>query len=1482
MKKIILAVLAFMSISTMAQDFQWVKDFSENDPATFEIADIEVGSDGNVYVMINIDDDFDLTPGASEYVVHNYGKKDCIIASYSPEGELLSHYHIKSIGGTTIPYPDNLADEVGFDMVFSGSYLCVLGAFEDDFEFHTQDPSSVLSIGNYERKLFLAQMKIYGNGIIQDSIVTTPGVGGSSTPANFLSGKIFYHGPNDELFIAGTYTGTFEFASTYTLTTSDLHGDIFFGKVNAGDGSFVWGKAIKSASDNKETVANILVHPDYEYIYLAGTFDDDAVVDFNPSATVNNLTSAGLNDIYLSMYTSAGNYISSSYIGKIGSNGNDTIQGFDMDGSGNLYLACNIPANKTIDVDIKSATTNNIMTLSGANGLLIKYDYALNDLAVLNLGNDYECKLNQMYVDINNHICVMGYFNNEIDLNPLDDELLFNSTSGQDLFFGKYNTNLISYKLQQIVDISANEMLMGVNKFSNSMALYGKFTGAVDFDPGSGVYYATPSLNQNGRFLALYNHCILSNITINPISQNVCEDGVLNLTTSATGTNLTYQWYKNSLPISNGVNSAGTVLGANTNSLHISDITASAADLYYCQVLSTCNSAINTNSANITVDLKPVISSNPGNQTSCEGTNVSFSVAASNTTSYRWLLNNGSGTFAPITDNATYSGSQTATLTINNIQPSQSYFQYKCQVGGTCPPELFSYPATLVVNPNPNIQTQPSNTAICQGTSGSFSISTVGSGLNYQWQMSTDGTNFSNLSNNATYSGVTSSSLNIANAALALNQNQYRCVVSGTCGSNISSNAASLTVNAITTLNSHPTDQTVCENGNVILNVNAQGYNLQYQWQANSGSGWSYLSNGGQYSNVNNSSLNIGSVNTSNSGSQYRCVISSGCSANINSNSAALTVSQTPNVSIVSASGTDACQGQTLMLTLTGTQIGYTYQWTRNFSNLASATQNQLSITQGGAYSVITENSNGCSSESDLIYINYHAVPNVALTTVGYDAFCQGEYAELFVPAGMGNTYQWYQNTSPLLQNSNALIVTESGTYHVVVSNIYGCVSNSVDKTITVHQLPDVSLLPSSDIELCTGSTDTIFAVENPNYFYQWQRNHNDINGANTSQLVVQQSGAFQVDIYDNSTGCMNTSDATFVQMLPLPQAQIQSSNILTFCVNDSSLLNTTVIYNTYQWWNGSTQNQTYVSAPGTYALTVSDANGCQNTTQITITEVLVETPPICMVSVDTAYNKNLIVWQNPVGVQGIESYNIYKLVSSSFQLIGNVAYTDTTEFVDFNSEPNIHSDQYAIASVDDCGQIGAYSAYHQTMNLSIVDAVGSSLALIWTPYIDEGGLNNPTEYQIYRGVESLSYYASISGGLSDYNYNIPSFEAGERFIIVVQRPEGCSPMYHLSRASGGPYYQSTSNLEDEGIINTKVHYIEANGISVYPNPAKEFTMVNSVQKIESLKVFSASGQLVATFEPNTFEYQLETKTLESGVYLILINDNQRIHLIKE
>jgi len=40
MKKIILAVLAFMSISTMAQDFQWVKDFSENDPATFEIADI--------------------------------------------------------------------------------------------------------------------------------------------------------------------------------------------------------------------------------------------------------------------------------------------------------------------------------------------------------------------------------------------------------------------------------------------------------------------------------------------------------------------------------------------------------------------------------------------------------------------------------------------------------------------------------------------------------------------------------------------------------------------------------------------------------------------------------------------------------------------------------------------------------------------------------------------------------------------------------------------------------------------------------------------------------------------------------------------------------------------------------------------------------------------------------------------------------------------------------------------------------------------------------------------------------------------------------------------------------------------------------------------------------------------------------------------------------------------------------------------------
>ncbi len=109
--------------------------------------------------------------------------------------------------------------------------------------------------------------------------------------------------------------------------------------------------------------------------------------------------------------------------------------------------------------------------------------------------------------------------------------------------------------------------------------------------------------------------------------------------------------------------------------------------------------------------------------------------------------------------------------------------------------------ANLLVNQKPAIIVQPVNATACSGTAAKFIIDATGSGTNgigvtYRWQESTDaGVTYNNLTNAGAYTGVTTSTLNIT-TTFAMNNNRYRCVVSGICSPNTVSSGAVLSVSA--------------------------------------------------------------------------------------------------------------------------------------------------------------------------------------------------------------------------------------------------------------------------------------------------------------------------------------------------------------------------------------------------------------------------------------------------------------------------------------------------------------------------------------------------------------------------------------------------------------------------------------------------------------------------------------------------------------
>ena len=125
---------------------------------------------------------------------------------------------------------------------------------------------------------------------------------------------------------------------------------------------------------------------------------------------------------------------------------------------------------------------------------------------------------------------------------------------------------------------------------------------------------------------------------------------------------------------------------------------------FRCLVSGNCSPPLVTsNPATLTVSPVAIITSQPANAFSCQGSTVNFSVTASGTgLTYKWYEKVGAGPFNPITDGGIYSGSATATLTLTGISTAMNNNQYMVVITqGTCP--LNSSVASLTVNAQPNL-----------------------------------------------------------------------------------------------------------------------------------------------------------------------------------------------------------------------------------------------------------------------------------------------------------------------------------------------------------------------------------------------------------------------------------------------------------------------------------------------------------------------------------------------------------------------------------------------------------------------------------------------------------------------------------------------------------------------------------------------------------------------------------------------------------
>lgn len=176
--------------------------------------------------------------------------------------------------------------------------------------------------------------------------------------------------------------------------------------------------------------------------------------------------------------------------------------------------------------------------------------------------------------------------------------------------------------------------------------------------------------------------------------------------------------------------------------------------------------------------------------------------------------------------------------------------------------------------------------------------------------------------------------------------------------------------------------------------------------------------------------------------------------------------------------------------------------------------------------------------------------------------------------------YQWSTGDS-----STTTTVNASGAYTLVASDTNGC---SETDTALVH-LPVFQGMLGPDTALCQGDTLTLIpAVGGTN---SWST------GGTGPSLSVTALGTYWVEVDD---GLCQGSDTIEVAVHPRPPVDL--GNDSTFCAGDTLLLDAGTAGNSYAWTTGGLGQTEAVWAAGTYAVAVTNAQGCSSTDAISIT----------------------------------------------------------------------------------------------------------------------------------------------------------------------------------------------------------------------------------------------------------------------------------------
>jgi len=254
-----------------------------------------------------------------------------------------------------------------------------------------------------------------------------------------------------------------------------------------------------------------------------------------------------------------------------------------------------------------------------------------------------------------------------------------------------------------------------------------------------------------------------------------------------------------------------------------------------------------------------------------------------------------------------------------------------------------------------------------------------------------------------------------------------------------------------------------------------------------------------------------------------------------------------------------------------------TYLWRDGY------TDNVRTVSESGEYCLTMTTANGCT-KTECIYID---IANVVCETAIEYNLNSTDYEVILdaAPAGVGPyTFAWSDGSV-----GSTIVVKESGTYCLVVTDARGCVSEICKEVVVAVPVCESAIYIAEERD-----DEVSISVETSGiapFEYYWS------NGESSKEITVTVSKEYCVEVID-ALGCISF-DCKYIEVVDYSTCSVEIK-----VVANADSTEYKVIANpsgtapfTYQWAHGDTSRFFYPELDGYFCVTVTDAEGCVSET---------------------------------------------------------------------------------------------------------------------------------------------------------------------------------------------------------------------------------------------------------------------------------------------